>query len=87
MYYIDGRMVSLKNLSLVCLKPNECARIKEISAGCKARKRLCELGLHKGANVRMVKNDFGPIILNLSGHKLALGRGIANNVIIENKIS
>lgn len=75
----------MDKLSLVCLKPNECARIKEISGGCKARKRLCELGLHKGANIKMVKNDFGPIILNLSGHKLALGRGIAHNVIIEHQ--
>lgn len=76
----------MNNLSLVCLKPNECARIKGISGCCKARKRLCELGLYKGASVKMIKNDFGPIILNLSGHKLALGRGIASDIIIENKV-
>lgn len=76
----------METLSLACLKPNECARIKGITGGCVARKRLCELGLHKGASVKMVKNDFGPIILNLSGHKLALGRGIALNVLVEDML-
>lgn len=76
----------MDNLSLACLKPNECAKIKGFTGCCKAQKRLCELGLHKGASVKMIKNDFGPIILNLSGYKLALGRGIANNIIIENKL-
>ena len=31
----------------------------------------------------MVKNDMGPLILNISGHKLALGRGLASKVIVE----
>lgn len=73
----------MDNLSLVSLRPNECGKIKEISGGCKARKRLYELGLYKGASFKVVKNDIGPIILSLSGHKLALGRGIAHNVFVE----
>lgn len=73
----------MNTLSLVCLKPNECGRIKEISGCCKAKKRLYELGLHKSACVKVVKNDFGPIILNLSGNKLALGRGLASQVMVE----
>ncbi len=70
-------------LSLVSLKKDECGRVKEISGCCKAKKRLYELGLHKNACVKVVKNDFGPLILNLSGNKLALGRGLACHVMIE----
>lgn len=69
--------------TLVSLKPNDTARIKAISGCGRAQKRLYELGLHKNACVKVVKNDFGPLILNLSGHKLALGRGLACHVIVE----
>ena len=73
----------MESISLDFLKPNECGRIKEISCGHTACKRLFELGLNRGTEVKMMKNDFGPIILYLSGHKLALGRGLANKVIVE----
>lgn len=68
---------------LSTLKPNEYGRIKGIDSGCKANKRLYELGLYKNALVKVVKNDFGPVILNLSGNKLALGRGLASKVLVE----
>lgn len=73
----------MSNVNLISLKPKESGKIIEISGCCKARKRLYELGLNKGAEVKMVKNDFGPVILNLSGNKLALGRGLASSIIIE----
>ena len=73
----------MENIHLTNFKPEQCGRIKEISGGCGARKRLYELGLNKGAQVTMVKNDVGPLILNLSGNKLALGRGIASYILME----
>ncbi|NLC66499.1 MAG: ferrous iron transport protein A [Clostridium sp.] len=69
--------------SLSFLKANDYAEIKYISTGCCATKRLSELGLHKGALFKVVKNDFGPIILSFSGNKLALGRGLASSVMVE----
>ena len=76
--------IALKeNISLNYLKPNEYGKVKEISGGCGAKKRLYELGLHKGAFFKVVKNDFGPLILNISGNKLALGRGLASYVFVE----
>ncbi len=35
------------------------------------------MGFNTGANVKVVKNDAGPIIVCLSGNKIALGRGLA----------
>ncbi len=69
--------------SLNLLKPNDSGKISNISGGCGVQKRLYELGLHKGAVLKVVKNDFGPIILSLAGHKLALGRGLASSILIE----
>ncbi|HLS53107.1 MAG TPA: ferrous iron transport protein A [Tissierellaceae bacterium] len=68
---------------LTSLEPNEVGIIMEICGGCRARRRLYELGLNKGTKVRMVKNDIGPVILNLYGHKLALGKGLANKILVE----
>lgn len=73
----------MDNINLINLKPRESGTIKEISGGCRARKRLYELGLNRGAQVKMVKNDFGPLILNLSGNKLALGRCLASTIVVE----
>lgn len=69
--------------SLDFLKVNDRAKISDISGGCKMKKRLYELGLHKGADFKVVKNDFGPLIVCISGHKLALGRGLAASVLVE----
>lgn len=69
-------------LNLTKVKTNEVASIVDISPGCSAKKRLYELGLHKGVEFKVVKNDRGPIILKLAGNKLALGRGLAEKVIV-----
>lgn len=72
----------MKDNALIYLRPDEKATISEISNCGHARKRLYELGLNKGAKVTMVKNDFGPLILNINGHKLALGRGLASKIMV-----
>lgn len=68
--------------SLIQLKPNEEAIICGFTSCDNARKRLCELGLNRGTKVKMIKNDFGPVILNVNGYKLALGRGLASKIIV-----
>ena len=69
--------------ALASLKPNDIGTVKQITSCGHACKRLFELGLNRGAKIRVIKNDIGPIILELSGNKLALGRGLAQMVIIE----
>lgn len=73
----------MDSISLALLKPTEKGRIKEITGGCTSTKRLYELGLNKGSEVEVVKNDLGPIILRVAGFKLALGRGLAEKIIVE----
>ena len=68
---------------LLGVKNNDKYRIKQVMGGCRARKRLYELGLNSGAELRMVKNDFGPIIISISGNKLAIGRGLAKHIFVE----
>lgn len=73
----------IENASLSTLKKGEMGRVYQIEGGCSARSRLYELGLNKGVLVKIVKNDLGPLILNIQGHKLAIGKGLASKIIIE----
>ena len=72
----------MNNKNLINMKANQTGTIFNIGSGCSARKRLLELGLNKGTRVTVMKNDYGPIIINAHGSKLALGRGLARDVII-----
>lgn len=70
------------NTRLTELSKGDKATIKNISAGCTATRRLYEMGLNTGAKVNVVKNDFGPVIVSLLGNKVALGRGLAQKIIV-----
>lgn len=74
------------SLALLNLDPGTNGTVKMICAGGCATKRLYEMGFHTGAKVKVVKNDFGPVIVSLAGNKIALGRGLAQKVIIDNII-
>lgn len=73
----------MKEMALIQLRPNDKGQVVEINGGRQIRKRLFELGLNKGSEIKVVKNDMGPIIIDLSGHKLAIGRGLANSIMIK----
>lgn len=73
----------IEKTCLSSLKKNESGIICEVAGECSARNRLCELGLNKGVSVQIVKNDIGPLILEIQGHKLAIGKGLADKILIE----
>jgi len=70
--------------SLSQLNKGENCKIQKISAGFMATKRLYEMGLNSGAQVKVVKNDIGPVIVSLYGNKIAVGRGLAEKIFVEN---
>jgi len=69
--------------SLVALNKDDIGKVKEINAGKVATKRLYEMGLNTGATVKVAKNDKGPVIVCLAGNKVALGRGLAEKILLE----
>ena len=62
-------------------------RVKYILGGWNAASRLASMGIVKGAEVEVVKNDINypwtPIIVRVNGVEIALGRGIASKVMVE----
>lgn len=68
---------------LLAFHQGDIGRVKFIDAGRRATRRLCEMGFVKGRSVKIIKNDGGPVIVSLSGNKVALGRGLAEKIKLE----
>lgn len=69
-------------LSLVT--PGETVELVQIIEGKRLRKRLADLGLNVGLNIRVVQNCFsGPLIVAVKEDlRLAIGRGMAHHILV-----
>lgn len=76
------RRGSVQYLSLVNLHVGDRCKVARIQAGSSATRRLYEMGFNTGAQIQVLKNDRGPIIVGLGGHKIALGRGLAAKMLV-----
>ena len=68
---------------LTSLKKGDEGKVKLIDAGRCATRTLYEMGLNIGTPIKIIKNDTGPIIVSIAGSKIALGRGLAERVLLE----
>ncbi len=59
--------------------------IVNYEGGLNFRLKLQDLGLHKGNNIKIKRNGkfSGPVLVEVMGREIALGRGIAEKVLIE----
>ena len=74
------------NNTLIDLKEEEQAVISSINGGWQASKRLADLGLTPGVEIKVIKKLFsGPIEIEVRGSRLVLGRGIASKILINAK--
>lgn len=66
--------------SLVEIRVNSIVRVKNISTGQKAKRFLADLGILAGVELRIIKNDVGPIIVEVKATRVAIGRGLAQKI-------
>ncbi|MFO7887566.1 MAG: FeoA family protein [Eubacteriales bacterium] len=59
--------------------------IKDIMGGKALNQRLIDLGLNKGAKVKVVRNEGGRLILSIEGTRIALGQGMAHKIMVLNE--
>jgi len=71
-------------LSIIELKPGQKGKVAFIRGNRKVAQRLADLGLTPDATVRMLKTAplNGPVEVAVRGSKLAIGREIAENILI-----
>ncbi|EET86283.1 FeoA family protein [Clostridium carboxidivorans P7] len=58
------------------------AEVNSVMAGEMMCKKLMEMGVNKGSLIEIVKNDSGPLIIKIGETRLALGRGMAQKVMV-----
>jgi Fe2+ transport system protein FeoA len=85
--------MSKRRIPLTALKNGERATVVSISGGGCGRgqgkwgfeKRLMDMGLTPGTEVTVVKSApfHGPIEILVRGSRLALGRGVAERILVE----
>lgn len=61
----------------------DTGKVVSINAGRDATKRLYEMGFNTGSCIEVLKNDRGPVIVTISGNKIAIGRGLAEKISLE----
>lgn len=59
----------------------ERVKVDRLAGGCDIRHRLTAMGLSTGDEIEIV-NNCGPIIVNVKGSRLAIGRGLAQKIIV-----
>ncbi len=58
------------------------AEVNNVIGGEMMCKKLMEMGVNKGSVIEMVRNDSGPLIIRVGESRLALGRGMAQKVMV-----
>ena len=61
-------------------KQGTTVTIRKVVAGHALQNRLSELGIYEGGKVSVIKNDSGPLVLDVLGGRLAIGRGQAKKI-------
>ncbi|WP_010478832.1 FeoA family protein [Thermococcus zilligii] len=65
------------------LRPGEAGIVVNLQGGPNFRSRLYAMGLAPGAAVRVVSvYSSGPVVVEVGGTRLALGRGMASKVLV-----
>ena len=74
-------------MNITDIKENQSATIVTILGGRMAAKRLADLGLTPGTEIKLIRQikPYGPIEIEVRGSNIILGRGIALKIRIEPK--
>ena len=67
------------------VQENNKAKVIDIQGGQRIRQRLGEMGIHPGDIIAILRYGAlrGPILIEIHGSQVALGRGIASKILVE----
>ena len=72
-------------VNLTNIKAGSQVKVVRISGGLGIRQRLSCLGIHPNNLIVLQKSGFmrGPVLVNVHGNQVALGRGIASKILVD----
>ena len=75
--------MSSQAMPLAMAKPGETVTVTGVRAGWGLQRRLADMGLTPGVQIRVMNCQIsGPVIIDLRGSRVALGRGICQKVMV-----
>lgn len=69
-------------ISLFELAAGRAGIVKNIHGGRGFAQRMAEMGISAGTVVRVIRGG-GPVIIEAGGHRLVIGRGMVNRIMVE----
>jgi ferrous iron transport protein A len=72
-------------ITLDHINENRKAQVINIQGGQGIRQRLSQMGIHPGDTITILRYGAlrGPILIEIHGSQVALGRGIASRITVE----
>jgi len=81
----DNRNKSISSqeaVSLAMVEAGTMVRLVSVQGGRELRSRLADMGLVPGTELRVIRNTGGPFIIAVKESRLALGRGMAQKILV-----
>ena len=73
-----------QGMPLAMARPGEVVAVIGVRAGWGLQRRLADLGLTPGIRIRVINSQMsGPVLIDLRGSRIALGRGVAQKIIVK----
>jgi len=72
-----------KTCRLTEVRPGEKVLVSGVDGGHRVTSRLSDLGLFVGTAIELIRgNGHGPVIIRIGPSRLALGRGVAEKILV-----
>jgi ferrous iron transport protein A len=65
------------------IKPGGSVRVVNIDGGKVLRDKLIRLGIIPGTEIKVIRNSIGPVIVEVRQVQVAIGRGMADKITVE----
>ena len=70
-------------MKLIDVPEGKTVQVIDIEGGMGVRNRLAAIGLYPGAPIKVVKSPPGPLIVEVAGSRIALGKGMAAKIEVK----
>ncbi|MFW6120312.1 MAG: FeoA family protein [Petrotogales bacterium] len=75
-------------MPLTMAKSGEMLKVVGLRGGWGIHKRVTDMGLTRGVHIRIINCQMpGPVVIELRGSRVALGRGIAQRIMVTSENS
>jgi len=73
-----------QGMPLAMARPGALVTVIGVRAGWGLQRRLADMGLTPGVQIRVMNSQMpGPVVIDLRGSRVALGRGIALKIVVK----